>query len=111
MKAFYTVRNSILSAAAITALALPMLAGASILDNSNVDARVSTESLDLNDTRDQKELYQRLQEQSREICGSTNLRITGSVERSVSNEECYEGTLAAAVERVGNDALKELHQQ
>ena len=111
MKALHTVRYAILSTAAIAALSLPIFAGASLLDDPTAKARVSVDSLDLNDERDRQELYERLKDQSREICGSTNIRITGSVERSVGNEACYEGTLTAAVERVNNDSLTQLHQQ
>ena len=111
MKTLQTVQRTILSAAAIAALSFPLFAGASVLDDPNARARATLKSMDLSDERDQKELYERLKDQSREVCGSTNIRITGSVERSVGNEECYEGTLTAAVERVNNDSLTKLHEQ
>ena len=107
MKTLNTVRRTLFSAAAIAAMAFPLLGSASVLD----DPRVAVEALDLSDERDQQELYDRLQDQSRKVCGSTNLHITGSVERSVGNEECYQETLDVAVQRVNNAGIKELHQQ
>jgi len=107
MKTLNTVRHTLLSAAAIAALAFPLLGSASALDAS----KASIESLDLSDASDQQELYERLQDQSRKVCGSTNLHLTGSVERSVGNEECYQETLDVAVQRVDNAGIQELHQK
>ena len=110
MKNLHFVRRTVLSAAATAVLAFPLFASASVLNAPDAQ-RVSVGSLDLTNERDQQELYQRLQDKSREVCGYTNLRITGSVERSISNEECYQGTLTAAVERVDSEALTQLHNQ
>jgi len=107
MKTLNTVRHTLLSAAAIAALAFPLLGSASVLDAP----KASVGSLDLSDTSDQQELYERLQDQSRKVCGSTNLHITGSVERSAGNEACYQETLGVAVERVNNAGIQELHQR
>jgi len=99
MKSLNTVRRTLLTATAVAALSLPLLAGA------------SAKAPDLNDADDQQALYQKLQDQSRKVCGSTNLHLTGSVERSVGNEECYRETLDVAVQRVGNAGIQELHRQ
>lgn len=107
MKTLNTVRHTLLSTAAIAALAFPLFAGASVLDAP----KVSVETLDLNDERDQQELYARLQDQSRKVCGSTNLHMTGSVERSVGNEECYQETLDRSVQRVNNAGIQEIHKR
>ena len=79
MKTPNTVRHTLLSAAAIAALAFPLFGSASLLDAP--DANVQT--LNLNDARDQQALYEKLQDQSRKVCGSTNIHMTGSIERSV----------------------------
>jgi UrcA family protein len=107
MKTLNTVRHTLLSAAAVAALAFPLFGSASVLDAP--DANV--QALDLSDARDQQALYERLQDQSRKVCGPTNLHVTGSVERSAGNEECYQETLNVAVQRVNNAGIQELHQQ
>lgn len=109
MKNLHIVRRTVLSTAAAAVLAFPLIGSASVLNDPNAES--VSGSFDLNSERDQQALYQRLQDKSREICGYTNIRVTGSVERSISNEECYQGTLTAAVERVNNEALTRLHQQ
>jgi UrcA family protein len=107
MKTLKTVRHTLLSSAAVAAMAFPLLAGASVLN----DTSASDAALDLNDARDQQALYERLQDQSRKVCGSTNLHVTGSIERSVGNEDCYRETLDVAVQRVNHAGIQELHQQ
>lgn len=107
MKTLNTVRRTLLSAAAIAAVVFPLFASASVLDAP--EANIQT--LDLSDARDQQALYERLQDQSRKVCGSTNLHLTGSVERSAGNEKCYQETLDVAVQRVNNAGIQELHQE
>ena len=57
------------------------------------------------------ELYTRLRVLSRDMCGSSDLRITGNVRRSAQVEQCYEETLSAAVRRLDNPEVMELHLQ
>ena len=107
MKTLNTVRHTLLSAAAIAVMAFPLFASASVLDAP----QANVQALDLSDARDQQSLYEKLQDQSRKVCGSTNLHLTGSVERSAANEECYQETLDVAVQRVNNPGIDQLHQQ
>ena len=90
--------------AAISTLALPLVANAS---SKNVPLRF--EKSEFNSVNGQKRVYKRLQDAAREICGSSNLNITGSLHRSNLNRDCYEGTLTAAVNRLDNSAIKALH--
>ena len=111
MKTFPTahaLRNTIISVAAASAIALPLFASASGNDN-NVD--VFFNQTELVNTSNHEELYAKLENASRKICGSSNLSITGSVRRSSGIEECYEGTLTAAVERLNNAEITALHTQ
>ncbi len=107
MKTLNTVRHTLLSVTAAAAMALPLLAGASVLN-----ALVALDqTFNLNDEQDQQALYERLQDQSRKVCGSTNLHVTGSVERQAGNEDCYRETLDVAVQRVNNAGIQELHDR
>jgi UrcA family protein len=101
-----TIRKAFVSAIAISVIALPLLASAG--DKSS-GVFYTQQNLDNRD--DQEILYAKLQDASRDMCGSSNLQVTGSVERVAANKECYEGTLTAAVERLDNSKVKELHQQ
>ncbi len=97
------IRNTLI---AITAMSLPMLASAS---QSNIS--VSFIKSDLQSTHGQERVYQQMKTASRKLCGTTNVQLTGSVETSVGNEECYNGTLTAAVKRLDNEAISALHAE
>jgi len=97
-------RTMVLAATAITAISLPFVVSASV---KNIV--ITYEKAELKSLRGQLNVYQRLQNASRKLCGSSNVRLTGSLLRATANQECYEGTLTAAVERLDNDAITEIH--
>ena len=101
-----SVKKTIVSAIAISMITLPLLASA----GGNA-AGIFYSKENLKNSTDQEMLYEKLKDTSRDICGSSNLRLTGSVERASGNEECYQGTLNAAVERLGNAEVAKLHLQ
>ncbi len=101
-----SIKQALLSAIAVSLITLPLLASA-----GETKSGIFYSPQSLNNTTDQKILYAKLKDASHDICGSTNLQVTGSVERVVGNNECYEGTLTAAVERLGNSEVTALHQQ
>jgi UrcA family protein len=101
-----SIRNTIISVAAVSALALPLFASASV--NNTTGGDLFTRS-DAANTTSNEELYAKLQNASRNICGSSRIIATGSLSRSVGNQECYDGTLTAAVERLDNAEVTALH--
>ena len=105
-----SIRNTMMTFAAVSAMALPLLTSASV-SNNNVAVRVVYDKSDLDRTKGTEELYVKLQNASRKICGSTRLIATGSLRRSAGNKECYNGTLTAAVERLDNAAVTALHNK
>jgi UrcA family protein len=56
-------------------------------------------------------IYTRLRTASRNICGSSNLQVTGSLRSATANADCFEGTLDAAVKRLGNPEVTALHRE
>jgi UrcA family protein len=106
------IRNTckpILLAAALTVAVFPLLAsagageadrGATIFFDKSSQVASTSESL-----------YARLKAESRKICGDSSIYLTGSVRRSAGIEECYEGTLTAAVDRLGDPKVSALHDQ
>jgi len=103
-----SIRNTIILVAAVSAMALPLFASASV--NKTAGDDFFTRS-DLASTTSNEDLYAKLQNASRNICGSSRIIATGSLRRSVGNQECYEGTLTAAVERLDNAEVTELHNE
>lgn len=103
-----SIRNTIISVAAVSALALPLFVSASVNNANGGDFFTRS---DLASTTSNEELYAKLQNASRTICGSSRIIATGSLRRSTGNQECYEGTLTAAVERLENAEVTALHNQ
>ena len=106
-----SIRNTIMSVAVVSAMALPLFASASVSNNTDGAVGVDYNKTDLVSTSGREDLYARLQRASRKICGSSNIGVTGSLRRSVANTECYDGTLTAAVERLDNNAITALHNK
>ena len=116
-----SIRNSLVSAAAVSALTVPLMAAASLKVDDGFEINYETggpggisdrtSSRKEKSSGEQENLYQRLKIASRKICGSTSHRITRSLARSVSNAECYDESLATAVEQLGNPAVTELHNK
>ena len=94
------IRNTLI---AVTAITLPLLASAS----PNIS--VAFNKSDLQSTNGQERIYEQMKSASRKLCGSTNVQLTGSLEKTVSNNECFTGTLTAAVKRLDNEAISALH--
>lgn len=96
-----TIRNTLI---AVTAMTIPLMASAS----PNIS--VSFAKSDLQSSQGQQRIYEQMKTASRKLCGSTSIQLTGSVDTTVANDECYEGTLAAAVQRLDNRNITKLHK-
>ena len=57
---------------------------------------MSYADLDLNDAEGRETLDYRVRAAAREVCGSTDYRITGSVSQANENKECAERAIASA---------------
>ena len=99
-----SIRNTLMALAAVSAIALPMVATAS---TNNV--AIAYDKTELESAKGQKRLYAKLKTASLKLCGTSEERITGYLMGSVANSDCYEGTLDAAVERLDHPAITALH--
>jgi UrcA family protein len=106
-----SVKRAFVSAIAISLITLPMMASAGSAKTSGDNSDFFLNAQNANNTTDQEILYAKLQNESRKVCGSTNLHVTGSVQRAAGNEECYQGTLTSAVKRLDNSGVTALHQK
>ena len=100
------VRQAFVSAIAISLISLPLLTSAAENNSGFFSDKKNQDK-----TTDYETIYTELQVASRQVCGSSSLQVTGSVERVVANNECYEGTLTAAVKRLNNSKVQEIHKQ
>ena len=99
------IRNTFIAATVLTAMTLPLLASAATVSQISI----SYDKARLERAYGPEDLYDKMKYASRKLCGSTDIRIAGSLRNSVKNTKCYDGTLEAAVQRVDNAALTALH--
>ena len=107
----HRIRKILLSAVAVAVMTSPLLAAASSHNDSVSDDQNTHDNPELMTTESQKRLYKELKYKSRKICGPTGVGAAGSLERAISNKECYEDTLAVAVLRLDTPAITALHQE
>lgn len=101
---FRSMRNKLLTTTIVSAIAVPMAASASVQSIGIV-----YDESELNSKIGQQHIYDKLKNASRKLCGLPDLRLAGSLRDSHNIEDCYEGTLTAAVERLNSDAMTALH--
>ena len=105
----HTIRNSVLSLAAVAMVSIPLIGSAAVSGSADsYRSLLNTEKPAVQ--YDAAATYGKLKSKSHDVCGTSDLRITGSVRRTNEIEECYQGTLTAAVQRLDNDEVSELHQ-
>lgn len=98
-----SIRNSLMAVVAVSAMTLPLLASASTPQIS-----VSFNTANLNTVSGQERVYEQMKIAARKLCGPTNTR---SLNKSVTNAKCYDGTLTAAVQRLDNDSISAIHSR
>ena len=92
--------------ATIVFVALGAPAAASV---GGVSIRVSYADLNLEEEEGALSLYRRLKQASKLACDYRGLNIAGSVDRITQTRQCYLAALSAAVERIDNEMVTNLH--
>jgi UrcA family protein len=94
----------------VFALGVPAIAAA---DDSGglkgVAVKVSYADLNLEKHEGAKDLYQRLQQASKDACGFRSLREEGSARGMSEARQCYRDTLSEAVAEVDNELVTQIH--
>lgn len=111
MEQAYTIRKTLLMTAAIATVAVPLLVSAAVKYDPDRATTIHYEATSSGAAQSPERLYERIKAVSREMCGSTDLLITGSARRVADNKACFEGTLDAAVERLDDPKVKALHRE
>lgn len=75
---------------------------------SPLETTVSYADLNLEGEAGTRVLYGRLQRASRQVCGVTTAKSSGSIQR-LHADQCYRETLAVAVEEIDNEDLTRIH--
>ncbi len=102
--------RKILMAAAIIVLSIPAIASVSDKNKlKGVSVKVSYADLNLEKEEGAKVLYRRLQQASEQVCDVSNLYIAGSLKRIADARSCYREALSAAVEKIDNELVTNIH--
>lgn len=75
---------------------------------SPVDVVVSYGDLNIENEEGAKELYARLLDASRKVCGSSPIQSSGTIGR-LNFDQCYRETLAEAVAEIDKESLSRIH--
>lgn len=107
-------RHALIKTATIflMAAAIPHTAMANMTKGVQDDSvKVSYADIDTQDPAGQKVLYQRLKLAAIQICGPTEVTMTGSLSRARANQLCYSETLENAVGKLNMPAIQKLHNR
>ncbi len=107
----HIIRNSVVSLVAVAALSLPLISSAAASAERNANRGLLNSEWQPRVDNDAAAVYGKLKSETREVCGSSDRRITGGLRESQKVEECYEGTLTAAVQRLDDPEVTGLHYQ
>jgi UrcA family protein len=107
----HTIRNSVVSLIAVAVFSLPLITSAATGSDNSAKRSLLNSEWQAEIDNDADAMYGKLKAESKEVCGSTDRRITGSLRQSQKVEQCYEGTLTAAVQRLDDPEVSELHYQ
>ena len=102
--------KSLLATSFVVALGAPAIASAGNMNEvEDVLIRVSYADLNVEKERGAQTLYRRLKQASKKVCDYRGLNITGSVGRLMETRRCYREALSAAVEKIDNEMVTNLH--
>ena len=97
--------------AAIVVLSLPAAAmatgGSEIIGKSE---KVSYADLKVENEAGAKQLYRRLQQASKRVCGVDSLTVVGSLREMSRAKSCYKDSMDSAVAEIDSEALTEIPQ-
>ena len=71
--------------------------------------KVSYADLKLETKEGANALYRRLKQASKQVCDVRGLTVEGSLKRIREARQCYRETLSAAVEKVDNEQVTQIH--
>jgi UrcA family protein len=102
--------RSLLTAIIVVILSAPTIASADGKTGlKGVSVKVSYADLNLEKQGGAKALYRRLQQASKQACDVRGLNVEGSLKQTSEARQCYRDALSAAVEKIDNDLMTQIH--
>jgi len=102
--------RSLLAIIIVVALSAPTFASTGTKsDLKGVSVKVSYADLNLEKLAGAKTLYWRLQQASKQVCDVRSLLTERSLKQATEAQQCYREALSAAVEKIDNDLVTQIH--
>ena len=93
---------------AVVAFSVPAIASAEEFKGRT--EKVTYSDLNVDKETGARTLYRRLQQASKRVCGVESIKNAGGVREISQQQRCYRETLDAAVARIDNATLTEIHE-
>jgi len=103
------VFRGIVAAIAVVAFSLPAVANAGP-ELAGKSEKVNYADLNVEKKAGAKQLYRRLQQASKRVCGVESLTVIGSVREMSRAKNCYRDSLDSAVAEIDSATLNEIHR-
>ena len=107
----HTIRKSVVSIAALALISLPLISSAAPSSGQEPSRSLLNSEWQPVSDNSADALYGKMKSKTRSVCGSSDRRIAGGVQRSREVEQCYDETLTAAVQRLDNPDVNSIHYQ
>lgn len=103
------LNKGVVAAIAVVVFGMPAIASAD-LELKGKSEKVSYADLNVDKEEGAAQLYRRIQQASKRVCGVESLKNTGSVREVSQSRRCYRETLDATVAKIDSPALTEIHE-
>lgn len=100
--------KSVVTVIAVVAFSIPAIATADT-ELKGKSEKVSFSDLNVSKQEDAQQLYSRLQQASKRVCGVVPLKVSRSIGELSQSMRCYRQTLDASVAKVDSLALNTIH--
>ena len=100
--------KGVVTTVAVVAFSVPAIASAE--DFKGRSEKVTYSDLNVEKESGAHTLYRRLQQASKRVCGVESIKNAGGIREISEQQRCYRETLDAAVAKVNNATLTDIHE-
>lgn len=100
--------KGVITTIALAAFSIPAIAAADA-EIKGKSEKVSFSDLNVSKREGAQQLYSRLQQAAKRVCGVEPLRVSRSVGELSKSMRCYRQTLDASVAKIDSEELAEIH--
>lgn len=109
MTTAHTIRKTTILFMTLLMISVPLLAAAGTSSGQAAQGSLANTKWSPEVSSEPEAIYGKLKVRSQQVCGSSDLKVAGGLTQSRKVDECFEGTLTAAVNRLDDPAVTALH--